>query len=362
MPDMGNWMADFPDRLLLCDLTMPGSHDAGINRDDATGVGIGGLKKSTAICQDVDIALQCFRGSRFFDIRFEVSSEDIRTYHKAPGFGGALGESAEQILEGVYQFLQSHPGEFVILRITKPKGAKDEIISAILNSSLKDRMYKSPTFVNFAGQQIGSLRGKAICCFDIDLPSQGVVSKVLQKVGVGSGPKVPFNMLTPQFGLFPFARYVSDDQFGVVTCGKYSEASDLRDVIDGQVAKMDEHRQHTRGSHLFVLYWTQTFKGSNIRKHTMALPSTGRFTTSFGGAHHNMGQLTGLLTSGRAMNGRRNVRVQATTYQDRRAIMPNVIMYDFVNERMSSEIVSLNHPGVRAHLLYEEENPWVIAG
>ncbi len=356
MRDMGNWMSDLPDRVLLSQITMPGSHDAGINTNDATGVGLGSLKKSSAICQDVNIGLQCQRGSRFFDIRLEVSSSGIKSYHKTLK-QGALGESANDMLEGVFQFLQSHPSEFVILRITKPIGASDEIISAIVNSSLRDRIYKSPNFVNFAREEIRSLRGRAICCFDTDRPVKGLIFKTLGKV--------PFNSLMPKDGLHSFSRYTSDDQFGIVTCGKYSEASDLRDVIDGQVAKIDEHAKHNMGSHLFVLYWTQTFKGSNIRKHTMQKRDPSKEVRKqqvTGGAHHNMNHLKTLLTSGRAIPGQAQLTVGATTYEDRRKMMPNVIMYDFVNEKMSSEIVGLNDPGLRAHLLYEQENPWELVG
>ena len=44
-------------------------------------------------------------------------------------------------------------------------------------------------------------------------------------------------------------------------------------------------------------------------------------------------------------------KVAVTDHAGRRNVMPNVIMHDFVNAGSSREIVSLNHPGLRAHLV-----------
>jgi hypothetical protein len=68
-----------------------------------------------------------------------------------------------------------------------------------------------------------------------------------------------------------------------------------------------------------------------------------------------MDYLKGLVTTGTdARSGQQKTRVVVTTAADRRRIMPNVIMYDFVNTQMSSEIISLNNPALRGHVVEDE--------
>jgi hypothetical protein len=327
LTDMSDWMGALPDNLTLKEITMPGSHDAGVYKEATTKVGIFRVPKSWTSCQDRSVLEQCEAGSRFFDIRLKASSTSIRAHHTTKG-QGAIGESWDSTLESVASFLDSHPSEIVILRLTKPAGsAKDEIVEKLVQSSLRDKLYKSANFTNFANATLQSLRGKAICAFE---------------------PK-SFSVLHPSAGLHPFFRYEEGSQFGLITCGKYSNSKKIRDVIDGQVEKIDAHADHA-GAHLFVLYWTQT--GSNVEENTKQTPSEklrqkGRIS---GGSHHNMDYLKGLLCFGRDIRTG-EVKVAVTDAGDRRNVMPNVIMYDFVNDRMSKEIVSLNEPGLRAHLV-----------
>ena len=150
--------------------------------------------------------------------------------------------------------------------------------------------------------------------------------------------------------MHPFCRYEDGGQaFGLITCGKYSNSSKLQHVIDGQVAKIDAHADHA-GHHLFVLYWTQTW--GPIEKNTKALPTSRdrQRARISGGAHHNMDHLKNLICF-RAGVAPAAAVVAATDVTDRRNVMPNVIMCDFVNAATSREIVSLNAPGLRAHLI-----------
>jgi hypothetical protein len=330
LADMSAWMGALPNNLTLKQITMPGSHDAGVYRESLSSAGITGglIPKSMTACQDRPILEQCEAGSRFFDIRLKATNTSIRAHHTTKGQGG-IGESWDTTLESVSYFLENHPSEFVILRLTKPAGgAKDEIIQKLIDSSLRtNKLYKSPNFPNFADVALQDLRGKAICVFD---------------------PK-EFRTLHAASGLHPFYRYEDGANIGVITCGKYSDNKKLKKVIDGQVAKIDQHANHV-GSHLFVLYWTQT--GGNIEKNTKQTKQDedrqkGRIS---GGTHHNMDYLKGLLAFGTDLHSGQR-RVAVTDQQGRRNVMPNVIMYDFINPTSSKEIVSLNDPGLRAHLV-----------
>ena len=330
LTDMSAWMAALPNHLTLRDITMPGSHDAGVYKDSMSKTGVIGsiLPKSLSACQDRSIMEQCEAGSRFFDIRLKASKTSIRAHHTTKG-QGAIGESWDSTLESVSAFLDAHPSEFVILRLTKPAGgAKDEIIQKLVDSSLTtNKLYKSNTFPNFADVTLQQVRGKAICAFD---------------------PK-EFAVLHSTLGMHPFYRYEDGVHFGLITCGKYSDKKNIKKVIDGQVAKLDDHADHG-GYHLFVLYWTQT--GGSVESNTKSTKQEeqrqkGRIS---GGSHHNIDYLKYLIASGKDLHTGQ-AKFAVTDQRGRRNVMPNVIMYDFVNPTTSKEIVSLNEPGLRAHLV-----------
>jgi hypothetical protein len=320
---------------------MPGSHDAGVYREVSTKASALPVPKSMTSCQDRSVLEQCEAGSRFFDIRLKISGTAIRAHHTTKG-QGAVGESWDSTLESVSAFLEAHPTECVILRLTKPSGGeKDKIIEQVLESSLRRKLYRSAGFTDFADATLQTLRGKAICAFD---------------------PK-EFSTLHPSLGMHPFFRYEDDTRprtsdrkgLGLVTCGKYSNAGTIKDVIDGQVVKIDAHANHPE-SHLFVLYWTQTTWVKNIEQNTKAVPQNNARQQArvSGGAHHNMDYLKDLICFGRDVKPG-GAMVAATDAAGRINIMPNVIMYDFVNAETSKTIVSLNAPGLQPHLV---ESAW----
>jgi hypothetical protein len=138
-------------------------------------------------------------------------------------------------------------------------------------------------------------------------------------------------------------------------------------VVNGQVTKIDEHANHVPNNHLFVLYWTQTFNvlrpwkqgfTMDIRKVSFKPPNFQKEQQQrrvTGGAHHNMDYLKRLVTTGTdARSGLQKTRVVVTTAADRQRVMPNVIMYDFVNAQMSNEIISLNDPVLLGHVVEDE--------
>jgi hypothetical protein len=327
-------MGALANNLTLRQITMPGSHDAGVYREVTKKIG-GGIfaPKSATACQDRSILEQCEAGSRFFDIRLQTSKTSIRAHHTKKILGiyhGAVGESWDNTLESVSAFLDSHPSECVILRLTKPAGgAKDQIIEKLLHSSLRgDRIFTSPVFENIASLPLQHLRGKAICVFD---PTQ-------------------FSMLRPDLGMHPFYKWEANADTGFITCGEYSNKKKIQEVIDGQVVKIGEHAGHNGVPHLFVLYWTQT--GGSVESNTKQTPleKLRQKGLTSGGTHHNMDYIKGLLSFGRDIKTGQ-AKVAVTDANGRRNVMPNVIMYDFVNGATSREIVSLNEPGLRAHLV-----------
>ena len=71
-----NWMSSINDDRLLSEITMPGSHDAGIDADVAEKAR--DRSERFAITQDVGIYEQCMRGSRFFNVRVDTRTGRAR--------------------------------------------------------------------------------------------------------------------------------------------------------------------------------------------------------------------------------------------------------------------------------------------
>ena len=121
LSDMTAWMGALSDDLKLREIAMPGSHDAGVYREASKKAGFLPIPRSWTTCQSTSVLEQCEAGSRFFDVRLKVSGTSIRAHHTKKG-QGAVGESWDSTLESVSAFLEAHPSECVILRLTKPAG------------------------------------------------------------------------------------------------------------------------------------------------------------------------------------------------------------------------------------------------
>ncbi len=329
-------MSDLNDDFVLSQITMPGSHDAGIYNADAVQTGVFKPSLSKTVCQSGTIYQQCEAGSRFFDIRFKVHAGKVKTYHTFAK-QGAVGGNLDTVLTHVDEFLRANPTEFIILRLSHTMGCADQITQTAQQYSINNRLYTRRG--NIAKHTIGDLRGHVILACDST-----------------------FN-LDPTQGIHNFSKYEpgAKSTQGIITCGKYSDKSSIRNVFSKQVKRIDEHQQHYQHDHLFVLYWTQT--GGKIRQHTLKpvnIPKATRKHRATGGAHHNMDYMLNVLTHGGARY-QESWGVKTLTWQDRRDCMPNVIMYDFVNTATSAQIVTLNDPQLQA-ILEDQADEYVGEG
>ncbi|MCU0117370.1 hypothetical protein N8H74_03815 [Pseudomonas sp. B2M1-30] len=119
VPDHSTWMGDLQQRkpgILLSDITLPGSHDAGMYETHDYPLGGGGEWAKT---QSLSTLGQLQAGSRYFDIRVCWRGDELSTYHGTTGYG-AYGASLSSILEDVQTFLNSDAGkdEVVILKFS----------------------------------------------------------------------------------------------------------------------------------------------------------------------------------------------------------------------------------------------------
>jgi hypothetical protein len=286
---------------------MPGSHDASLYHSVATGQGFARFKYSTFICQDRSIFGQCQSGSRFFDIRLTGTDGMIRGYHTAIDSRGifatgGLGAEFYQILDDVYYFLGSNQTEFVILRfshthaITKAGSIINVMMRYITELNKLDFSLKLYTHIdpdkNLAKVPIKNFRGKLICIFDTREFRASIA---------------------PAMGIHAFSKYPSNNPIeGLSICGEFSSKSKIADVERIQNGRITEHNEHDKSDHLFQLYWTQS-NGMNIERDTKAVRNS---------AHSEI---------------RRKLESMRTSQE-----FPNIVLYDFVNDKTSEIICNMN--------------------
>jgi hypothetical protein len=303
---MQDWMQNLDPTLTLDQITMPGSHDAGVWEGGTETVGPG--KKEWSVCQSLSLGDQCKAGSRFFDVRvkdFALSpfKKELRALHLFARVG-AKGQFLDSMLDEVSRFVQSNNGsEFVIMRFTKCTNHTD-IITAV-QTRCNNQLYKIGGYLSQATVQ--NLRGKVVAVFDEEFD------------------KAMRHWVGPAQGFHRFGKYGGGLTDGLITCGEFSDSPDLVEVYFGQYNRRIEHDLHTDDNHIFVLYWTQTVRPGNIRE----------LTEGASGTHQGLQQ-----------------RVLDVYAQPQRDVLlqpklPTVVLYDFVNVQTSTQIVSLNDPPYR---------------
>lgn len=344
MARTSNFLGALSDDTLLNEITVPGSHDAGVY-EGATD----GLLKGFANAQDRNIGLQCRGGSRFFDIRIK----DGRADH-----GGYKSATLDKILNDVVGFLTSENGksEFVILRFSK-SNKQNEITQAVKKIGgetllLGDR--------NIATMKLGDARGRLIAAFAADqIVKKGVFGKKTVKEQFGL-------LIDPDAGIHSFRKMsgdVAQGETGLFTCGVYSNSPSIEDVWKGQLKTAAEHHTHTDGRHLSVLYWTLTQR----KRPQSQARNIGKLTKGSVGTHVKTDDLVDALTAQKQhirdqsdTNKNNNIPALILSNDDvqdakkeRKAAplptvkLPNVIMYDFVNPVTSEKIIRMNQPWFR---------------
>ncbi|MEL7115872.1 MAG: hypothetical protein AAGP08_09815, partial [Pseudomonadota bacterium] len=110
MTSYSNWMRDTLDldnnpNLTLADISIPGSHDAGMYELTHN---LGGGAVCNTITQSLDIAGQLKAGMRYFDLRpyrynTSIASSKLYLAHTSSGFG-ATGAALTDVLDDVKAF------------------------------------------------------------------------------------------------------------------------------------------------------------------------------------------------------------------------------------------------------------------
>ncbi len=142
------WMKELPDTLMLCRLSIPGTHDSGATQ--------GGAALQT---QDTGLPAQLQQGIRAFDIRLQKKDGRLGVFHSA-AFQSIYWE--DDVLPAFISFLQNHPSETLIVSLKK-EGGDAQDYAALLSASLSDPA-NLPYFVAGFREDLnlGECRGKIL--------------------------------------------------------------------------------------------------------------------------------------------------------------------------------------------------------
>jgi hypothetical protein len=159
--DNSQWMKQLKDSRLVCDLSLPGSHDA-CTAEGWNNQIISFAFELTAKCQDLTIKEQLQTGVRVFDLRPErdLDGKDwvLRCSHGIAGTKMYVSDFFRELKT----FLTANPTEFCIVTIelsaTKDKTAWGREFSALIGST-----ELSGLFADFKARlTVGEMRGKVL--------------------------------------------------------------------------------------------------------------------------------------------------------------------------------------------------------
>ncbi|WP_416545790.1 hypothetical protein ACHEXK_10080 [Limnohabitans sp. DCL3] len=337
-----NFLANLNPRKRLCDIVLPGSHDAGIAREHYSGMGFIGnhTDSSKVITQDKNIFDQAIAGSRFFDIRlkFDKKSDSYSSFH-APGMltsQGGTGLDMDDILEQLLKFVQTNSSEFVIARLSHLKDPGLDSAHSVLRK-LKKWIGENENFVcklegNLAVRRIEELKQKIIFVV------QGAALD-----GTNFGQLQGMHRLYQNKGGADLRK--AED--GLCFCGEFSKSNSLGKIIDGQLKNFSIHAGHLNmpdsHAHMSCLYWTSTY--GDIKIHTEKLHSNYDFVEAL---VTNMEFNEEFKFAGEKYGDKFKTEIVRKVNEARRQFAitgyspPNIIIYDFVNEYLSSKIIELN--------------------
>lgn len=321
-PDNSAWMrallARNPD-LKLNEITMPGSHDAGMYADNNKDVALGIAKEGGgewAVTQHLTILAQLEAGARYFDLRTWCDDNQIVwTYHGGVHgliFYGAFGGKLEDILNDVSAFLTSPGGldEVVILKLTStdyPSAAAPTIQATVhlVTSKLGDLLYMSTstTALDLAMEKLSDLRGSG----KKGGKAQGTVVAVFAPAFA--------SLLSPASGLFPYRGYGGSAD-GLPVYDVYSDTAAFTTMMADQGSKLQQYGGYA-GQYLFLYSWTLTGK--------------------LGG---KVGHILDLDLLSRYVNPELPKQIQAIVQSG--APRPNIVYLDNVDAYLSGAIIATN--------------------
>jgi 1-phosphatidylinositol phosphodiesterase len=294
--DTKNWMSKLAGSTTLNNISMPGSHDAGMSELHHCSIGANDANTQT---QQLNIQGQLEAGSRYFDIRVDYDHGELVTYHRASeDWGikspwGCNGQTLKAVLDELTAFLSAHKTEVAILKFSHIRFSNEgtmEKIEAMLKT-YGTYLYKGSD-TNLAQLKISDVAGKFIAVLDFE-------------TGVD-----------PTQGFFRYHDGFVDDVcayrgLNMTVCDKYANTDTYTKMEADQLDKWDKYGK-TGQNYLFLLSWTLT------------AGSSGSIRTLAKQANDHLPQV---------------LRKQIT---DLKKPLPNIVYIDFVNVETCRSIISHN--------------------
>lgn len=110
----GSWMTGLPDARTIGTLVIPATHASGSYR----------LKGALGETQDWDITEQLQNGIRFLDLRIAGAGPDKRYAFEVHNGSDKLGDLQTRVLDAVNRFLDSNPGEVILVSVMQEEATK----------------------------------------------------------------------------------------------------------------------------------------------------------------------------------------------------------------------------------------------
>lgn len=310
VPDNSTWMSQLltlKPNVKLGELTMPGSHDAGMYEDNGNQVATGRAHEyggEDALTQFLDIGEQLKAGARYFDLRVYYDNDDVLwAYHgqfKGAIFYGTFGGKFETMLEDIRDFFNGvGANEAVIIKITPYDGAWNlqttiDLVRSKLGNLLFTDNSASPDFYAY---KLDSLKGRVVATFDQPFAS----------------------LLDPLLGTFLWQNGGTDTgtltnaMDGLVVYDVYSDKNIFADMEKDQSTKLALHGGYGR-PYLYLLSWTITGQVGGV----LDLELLSRLANP-----QLPKKLGGLVRSG---------------------VLPNIVYIDGVEPYLCSAIIATNFP------------------
>lgn len=148
------WMSFIKDDVKLCNVVIPGSHDAGTY-----------VMNKTARCQDGTYYEQFLYGSRYFDTRFHIAKNGVPTFEH----GIISGSELENGLRDIRRMINHNDSEFFIFKIWHFTSQRlgpihlkfkrhDELVDKLIEEYLEPEKYAFTDFDRISDVTMGDIR------------------------------------------------------------------------------------------------------------------------------------------------------------------------------------------------------------
>lgn len=332
---LNTWMGDkfgAQRNTKLSQITMPGSHDAGMYE------AMNSSGKGKILTQFDSIGTQLNNGTRFFDIRVYFKKKIPRIGHFASkstssAFGG-YGPPLEDMMTEMQSFVTNNPSEFIIVKMAlsgdarQKKGGGWPAVSGKI-PWIKLWPPRTPANYHIAGLTYNDAKGHIFMCFEKDhAPKDKHLTALRHYQKVLFIEKVGYTE--------PISPLALPDRGTLHLAGSAPTKNKLGDVLKKQKKKIQSGQHTNTHNRLNLFYLTITSAKNTVEDNTIRELKTV-------GSNRNPTVTTKTKRSGwSASFGLYNEKInEALRWKN--GYKPNIIHYDFVNSVVNQHIVDLNN-------------------